>query len=162
MHLQKGFFMIAATEKALNFTLNDQNGHPVSLKDFLGKWVILYFYPKDNTPGCTEEASDFSRLSPQIENGIVIGISPDSSESHRKFIDKHDLSLILLSDPDKQVMKQYRAWGLKKNYGKEYEGVIRSTFLIDPSGMIIRSWKNVRAKGHAEKVVAAFEKLRSS
>ncbi len=141
MTLQKG-------EKAPDFTLKDANGRDVSLSDFKGSWVVLYFYPKDNTSGCTKEAIDFSSLLSEFEGlgAKVIGISPDSEKSHEKFIEKHDLKVLLLSDPSKEVLKAYGAWGKKKNYGREYEGVIRSTFLINPQREIVKSWKNVRVR----------------
>ncbi len=141
MTLQKG-------EKAPDFTLKDANGRDVSLSDFKGSWVVLYFYPKDNTSGCTKEAIDFSSLLPEFQKlgAKVIGISPDSEKSHEKFIEKHDLKVLLLSDPSKEVLKAYGAWGKKKNYGREYEGVIRSTFLINPQREIVKSWKNVRVR----------------
>ena len=138
-------------EKAPAFSLKNQNDELVSLEDFRGKWVILYFYPKDDTPGCTTEACDFSKLAQDV---IVLGVSPDTVASHQKFIAKYDLKVTLLSDPEKVAMKQYGAWGMKKNYGREYEGVIRSTFLIDPSGDLVKSWRNVRAKGHAQRVLS--------
>jgi len=139
-------------EKAPSFSLQNQEGQFVSLEDFRGKWVILYFYPKDDTPGCTTEACDFSKLAGDLEDVVVLGVSPDGITSHQKFVAKYDLKVTLLSDPEKMVLKQYSAWGLKKNYGREYEGVIRSTFLIDPSGRLVKSWRNVRAKGHAQRV----------
>lgn len=141
------------------FELEDSEGMMLSLAAFRGKWVVLYFYPKDNTPGCTIEAVDFTKLQKEIPDVAILGVSPDSSESHKKFIEKQQLSVTLLSDPDKEVLKKYGAWGLKKNYGKEYEGVIRSTFLINPEGEIVKEWKNVKAKGHAAKVFEALSKL---
>ena len=138
------------------FTLKNQDHLSISLEQFKGKWVILYFYPKDCTPGCTTEAADFSRLQSQASDVVILGVSPDFVESHQKFIEKEGLSITLLSDPEKIVLRKYGAWGLKKNYGKECEGVIRSTFLINPDGKVVSSWKNVQAKGHAEKVFEAL------
>ena len=143
---------------AESFKLKNSEGKFVSLEDFRGRWVVLYFYPKDNTPGCTTEAVDFTTLQKEIPEVIILGVSPDSPESHRKFIEKQKLTVTLLSDPNREVLKKYGAWGLKKNYGKEYEGVIRSTFLINPKGEIVKEWKNVKAKGHAARV---FETLAS-
>lgn len=140
-------------EKAPSFSLKNQEGRVVSLEDFRGKWVILYFYPKDDTPGCTTEACDFSTLVGDLEDVVVLGVSPDGITSHQKFVAKYGLRVMLLSDPEKEVLRLYGAWGLKKNYGREYEGVIRSTFLIDPSGGLVKSWRNVRAKGHAQRVL---------
>lgn len=139
-------------KQAQDFTLKDHEGKSVSLSDYKGKWVILYFYPKDDTPGCTTEACDFTRLREGHPDIVILGVSPDSSESHAKFITKHQFNLILLADPEKEVHNLYGTWGIKKNYGKEYEGVIRSTFLINPKGEIVHEWRNVKATGHAERV----------
>ncbi len=146
--------------KAPEFCLPNQDNVEICLRDLKGKWIVLYFYPKDNTPGCTTEAKEFSELLDEFENldAIVIGISPDSPKKHCNFIEKHDLSLTLLSDENKEVLKAYGAWGKKKMYGKEYEGIIRSTFIIDPNQNIVKEYKNVRAKGHAKKV---FEDLKN-
>lgn len=148
-------------DTAPGFNLPDQDDNNVSLEQFKGKWVVLYFYPKDNTPGCTVEAIDFSGFKSELEekNAIVLGVSPDSAKSHRNFISKQSLTITLLSDPNLEVLKNYGAWGIKKNYGKEYEGVIRSTFLIDPDGKIGHAWYNVKAKGHAEKVLQKVGEL---
>ncbi len=142
-------------DKAPDFKLLNQDGNELNLKDFAGKKVILYFYPKDNTPGCITEACEFSELFNDFEqkNAVIIGISPDSVKSHDQFISKFKLKHILLSDPEKEVVKKYGAWGLKKNYGKEYEGLIRSTFVIDEAGKIAAIYKNVKAKDHANKVL---------
>ncbi len=146
-------------QKAPDFCLNDKDGKEVCLKDFQGKWVVLYFYPKDNTPGCTKEAVGFSEELNKIRelNAEVLGISPDSEKSHTKFADKHDLSVTLLSDPDKEVLKSYDVWQLKKMFGREYYGVVRSTFLINPEGNIEKVWKKVRVKGHVEDVVCSLK-----
>lgn len=137
------------------FELLNQDGIKISLKDFIGKKVILYFYPKDNTPGCTIEACDFSEDYEKFseKNAVIIGISPDSVKSHTNFIQKYNLRHILLSDSEKEISRIYGAWGIKKNYGKEYEGIIRSTFVIDEKGKIIKIYKNVKAKNHAQKVL---------
>jgi len=140
--------MIKAGSKAPIFKLLNQDDKIISTKDFTGKWIVLYFYPKDNTSGCTKEACDFtdSHMSYEKLNAVVLGISPDSTESHRNFIMKHSLKINLLSDPDKKVHKAYGAWGKKKNYGKEYEGVIRSTFIISPDGKVAEIWTNVKVR----------------
>jgi len=151
--------MSSSIEKASPFTLKNQDEKEATLEDFYGHWFILYFYPQDDTPGCTTEACDFSQLRSTVEEMQIVGISPDSPESHKRFIDKYQLSIELLSDPDKEVMEAYGVWGLKKNYGREYEGVIRSTFLISPEGEIVYSWKNVKAKGHAQKVIKKLSDL---
>ncbi len=148
-------------QQAPDFTLSNQDGRAVSLRDFREKWVVLYFYPKDNTSGCTLEAKDFTCLVEQFakKNAVVIGVSPDSISSHQKFIAKQELNLNLLSDPDKTALQAYGAWRLKKNYGREYMGVVRSTFLIDPEGVVRQVWDKVRAKGHAEKVLSTLTEL---
>ncbi len=136
------------------FTLKNQDGKSVKLSDLTGKWSVLYFYPKDDTPGCTTEACEFTDGIKAFEklNAAVLGVSPDDTESHRKFIKKHNLKIDLLSDPSHKVMEKYGVWGIKMLYGKESLGVIRSTFLIDPKGNIAYAWPNVKAAGHAEKV----------
>ncbi|EAL5083514.1 thioredoxin-dependent thiol peroxidase [Campylobacter jejuni] len=145
-------------DKAPQFELLNQDEVKIALKDFIGKKVILYFYPKDNTPGCTTEACDFSLNYDKFggKNAVIIGISPDSVASHEKFISKFDLKHILLSDSEKEVAKAYGAWGFKKNYGKEYEGLIRSTFVIDEIGKIAQIYSNVRVKDHALKVLESL------
>ncbi|HET58501.1 MAG TPA: peroxiredoxin [Deltaproteobacteria bacterium] len=137
------------------FTLNNAAGKPVSLPDFAGQWAVLYFYPKDNTGGCTREARDFSALLSEFRklNTAVIGVSPDSESSHARFIERQDISVELLSDPDREVCNLYGVWRKKKMAGREYMGVVRSTFLIDPAGTIEKSWYNVRVNGHAENVL---------
>ena len=140
--------MITAGTEAPDFCLKNQDDKEVSLKDNKDKWIVLYFYPKDNTSGCTKEACDFTELFKDYKklNAVIIGVSPDSTESHRRFIEKQNLGIALLSDPDKKVHKAYGAWGMKKNYGKEYEGVIRSTFIISPEGKIAEAWSKVKVR----------------
>ena len=142
-------------QPAPDFTAQAQNENSISLKDKQGGWLVLYFYPKDNTPGCTTEAKDFSEYADEFQKlgADIIGVSPDSAKSHCKFIDKHDLSIQLLTDPEHKVIKAYGAWRLKKFMGKEYMGVVRSTFLISPNGKIAQVWDKVRVKAHAEKVL---------
>ncbi|ELP9120375.1 thioredoxin-dependent thiol peroxidase [Campylobacter lari] len=142
-------------DKAPVFELLNQDGVKISLSDFLGKKIILYFYPKDNTPGCTTQACEFSQSYDDFlgKNAVIIGISPDSVKSHENFIKKYDLKHTLLSDSEKEICKLYGAWGLKKNYGKEYEGLIRSTFVINEEGNITKIYKNVKAKDHAFEVL---------
>jgi peroxiredoxin Q/BCP len=144
--------------KAPAFALPNQDGRKVALEDLAGQWVVLYFYPRDDTPGCTKEACEFtSHLKPFEKLGAtVIGVSPDSPESHRKFIAKHSLKLELLSDPDHKVLARYGAWGEKSMYGRTYEGVLRSTVLIDPQGKVAWHWPKVKPAGHAR---AVSEKL---
>lgn len=152
MSLEKG-------NKAPEFCLNDKDGKQVCLNDYKGKWVILYFYPKDNTSGCTKEAIGFSEELDNIKglNAEVLGISPDSEKSHTNFTNKHDLKVTLLSDPEKEVLNAYGAWQLKKMYGREYMGVVRSTFLINPEGNIENIWNKVKVKGHVEDVVCTLK-----
>lgn len=146
--------IVEAGKKAPAFTLQDQNENKVALKDLADQWVVLYFYPKDDTPGCTTEACEFTDNLRQFKSldAVVLGVSPDTPAKHQKFIDKYNLKLTLLSDTDKKVMTKFGAFGTKKMYGKEVEGVIRSTYLIDPKGKVAHVWPNVKAKGHAEKV----------
>jgi thioredoxin-dependent peroxiredoxin len=145
---------------APKFTAQNRDGKNISLQDFNDRWVLLYFYPKDNTPGCTTEAIEFSSKLAEFQalNAQIIGISPDSIASHGKFITKYNLAIILLSDPEHQIAEQYEVWQLKKFMGKEYMGIIRSTFLIDPTGNITYIWSNVRVKDHVEKVLAQLNK----
>ncbi len=145
-------------QAAPEFTAPSQSNESVSLQDFQPQWVVLYFYPKDHTPGCTTEAIEFTSQLPQFQalNTQVVGISPDSIASHAKFITKHNLGIILLSDPDHQIAEQYGVWQLKKFMGKEYLGIVRSTFLIDPSGNIAQIWSNVRVKNHVDNVLEAL------
>lgn len=147
-------------DKAPEFEALNQDGVKVSLKDFIGKNVVLYFYPKDNTPGCTTEACEFSANYDQfIKNDtVIIGVSPDSVKSHVGFIAKQNLKHILLSDEDKEISKLYGVWQVKKNYGKEYLGIVRSTFVIGKDGKIVKIYKSVKAKDHAAKVLADLVK----
>lgn len=149
---------------APDFCLPDADEKDVCLSQFKGKWVVLYFYPKDNTPGCTTEAIDFTTLKEKFDkmNAVIVGISADSPRSHCNFRDKHQLTIILLSDPEKKVIQQYGVWQLKKQYGREYYGIVRSTFLIDPDGKIAEKWEKVRVKGHAEKVLETLKEFQSS
>ncbi len=147
--------------KAEDFELLDKDENRVRLSDYKGKWVVLYFYPKDNTPGCTTEAKDFTAYAKEFSKlgAEIIGISPDSPKRHQNFVQKHNLSITLLSDPEHRVLKLYNAWGKKKMYGKEREGVIRTTLLIDPEGNIVRRWDKVKVKGHVEEVLKTLKEL---
>jgi len=148
-------------KRAPSFTLRDANGGKVVLSDLAGQWVVLYFYPKDDTPGCTVEACEFTSGLPNFEklDAVVLGCSPDSPEAHRRFIAKYKLKIKLLSDPDHEVMEKYGAWGEKTNYGKKTTGAIRSTVLIDPAGRVAYHWPTVKAAGHAEQVRAKLAEL---
>jgi peroxiredoxin Q/BCP len=148
-------------KEAPSFILPDQDGQQVRLEDFRGRWVVLYFYPKDDTPGCTTEACDFTHHLKAFEalSAVVFGCSPDDAQSHRRFIQKHNLRLTLLSDPMHEVMERYGAWGKKTLYGRVTEGVIRSTLLIDPSGKVAHHWQKVKAAGHVAQVRQKLEEL---
>ena len=147
--------------KAYDFTLPASNGKNISLSDYKGKAVILYFYPKDATPGCTTEACDFrdSVKKSENEDAVILGISVDSVNSHEKFIEKNDLPFLLLSDENHEVCEKYDVWKLKKNYGKEYMGIERSTFLIDKDQNIVKEWRKVRVDGHVNEVMEELKKL---
>ncbi len=159
--------MIEIGQKAPEFCLPDQNEKEVCLKDFSGKWVVVYFYPKDNTSGCTKEAIDFTEFKSEFDKlgAEIIGISKDSVASHQRFVEKHNLGITLLSDESKEVLKAYGAWGEKKNYGKVTEGTIRSTFIIDPEGIVRYKWNNVKVRqkrktGEVKHVEKVLEKLK--
>lgn len=147
--------MLNIGTQAPDFTLNDQNGHPVSLSDFLGKKVVLYFYPKDNTPGCTRQACAFAGAYNAFrEKGVeVIGISKDSVSSHVKFAEKFDLPFVLLSDPDLTAIKAYGVWQEKKLYGKVSFGVVRTTYVIDEQGFVERVMPKVKPDTNAAEIL---------
>jgi peroxiredoxin Q/BCP len=153
--------MVEINSPAPSFSAPNAQGQRISLSDFAGQWLIFYFYPKDNTSGCTTEAIAFSEKLAEFAalNAKIVGVSPDSETSHGKFIDKHNLTIELISDPDHSIAESYGAWGLKKFMGKEYMGIIRSTFLIDPSGKVAKIWSNVRVKGHVDKVLQSLQGL---
>lgn len=149
---------------APNFTLPDQDGKTHSLSDHSGRWVVLYFYPKDDTPGCTAEACAFRDERDAIAeygNAVVIGISKDSVASHKKFANKHQLNFTLLSDESGETIKAYNAWGQKSMFGKAFMGIIRSTFIIDPSGNIVKEYPKVSPKGHAAQIIKDLNQLQS-
>ena len=151
-------------DKAPPFRLPDENGDSVSLDELKGKWIVLYFYPRDNTPGCTTEAIDFSSSIEDFNamNARVMGVSRDSMLSHRKFIDKKALKVRLLTDAEHEMMEDYGIWQLKKLYGKESMGIVRSTFIIDPEGKIAHLWPKVKVKGHVDEVKAHLKEIASS
>ncbi|MBQ6674485.1 MAG: thioredoxin-dependent thiol peroxidase [Ruminococcus sp.] len=151
--------MLEIGTKAPDFTLLDQNGNEHSLSDYRGKRVILYFYPKDNTSGCTKQACGFAERYPQIteKGAVVLGVSKDSVASHKKFEEKYSLPFTLLSDPEHKVLEAYGAWGEKKNYGKVSMGTIRTTYLIDENGVIIKAAAKVKAADDPENVLKALE-----
>lgn len=143
------------------FTLPRDGGKTVSLDAFKGKNVVLFFYPKDDTSGCTKEAIGFTEHLPQFEaeNTVVIGMSPDPAKKHDKFIEKHDLGVILASDEEKTTLEAYQVWKEKSMYGKKYMGVERSTFLMDADGTIVKIWRKVKVPGHVEEVLDAVKSL---
>lgn len=147
---------VTVGEKAPDFTLPASNGKNISLSDYKGKKVVLYFYPKDMTPGCATQACDFRDYMKEFEevNTVILGVSPDPLDKHEKFIEKHGLPFPLLSDEEKEVAKMYGVWQLKKNFGKEYMGIVRSTFLIDEDGTLVKEWRKVRVKNHVADTLA--------
>lgn len=146
---------------APNFRLQDQDGAWHTLEQYRGKWVVLYFYPKDNTPGCTKQACSFRDNSSKFAalNTQVLGVSTDSVESHVKFAEKFSLSFPLLSDPDHAVAEKYGVWKEKMNYGKKYMGLVRTTFIIDEAGKIAKVFNSVKVDGHEEKVLKALGEM---
>jgi peroxiredoxin Q/BCP len=150
--------MIEKGDKAPDFSLPADDDSVVSLEDFRGKKVVLYFYPKDDTSGCTTQACDLRDSLDRIDEGgaVVLGVSPDPIASHKKFRDKYDLNFPLLSDADHQVAEAYGVWKEKSMYGRKYWGIERSTFIIDEEGTIVEAWRKVRPKGHAEKVTGVL------
>lgn len=150
--------------KAPAFSLQNENELPRTLADFSGKWLVLYFYPKDDTPGCTVEACEFTDHLPKFGklDAVVAGVSPDSPKSHQKFIKKKNLKITLLADEDHAVCEKYGVWQEKSMYGKKFMGVVRTTFLIDPSGKIAHIFEKVKAEGHAEEVRLKLAELQKA
>ncbi len=146
--------MIKVNEKAPDFSLKDRNGNIVNSTDFKDQWMIVYFYPKADTPGCTIEAQDFTAYLEEfkLKNAVILGISNDTEAKLCKFVDKYDLKITLLSDPEHKVIEQFGAWVLKDMYGRAYKGTQRSTFLIKPDGHIAKVWEKVKVNGHAIEV----------
>lgn len=149
---------------APKFDLESDAGERVSLGDFKGKWLVIYFYPRDNTPGCTREAQGFTEAVGRLKKlgAEVVGVSKDSVQSHCGFKEKIGIRFPLLSDPDLAAHKAYGAWGAKTMYGKKVHGTIRSTFLVSPDGKIARAWSSVKVDGHVEKVLAALAEARAN
>ena len=150
--------------KALDFTLPDQNGECHTLSDYHGKWVFLYFYPKDDTPGCTKEACGVRDMFPKFKkmDAIVFGVSADSVVRHKKFAEKYKLPFTLLSDEDKKIINAYGVWAKKKFMGREYMGILRTSFLIDPKGKIAKIYEQVKPDAHAEEVLTDLQVLGSN
>ncbi|MBU7594875.1 thioredoxin-dependent thiol peroxidase [Metabacillus halosaccharovorans] len=146
-----------------NIELVADSGEKASLTDYKGKYVVLYFYPKDMTPGCTTEACDFRDQHQSFAdvNAVIVGVSPDPQEKHRKFKEKHDLPFQLLVDDEHQLAEAFDVWKLKKNFGKEYMGIERSTFIIDPDGKIIKEWRKVKVKDHVEEALNYIREIQS-
>jgi peroxiredoxin Q/BCP len=142
--------------------LPNQDDIEICLRDLKGKWIVLYFYPRDNTPGCTTEACEFTQAAVDFLDldAIVLGVSADSTKKHRNFIEKKNLGITLLSDEETTMMQKYGVWQLKKNYGKEYMGIVRTTYIINPDGIVKALWKKVRVKDHVAKVQEELESLR--
>ena len=153
--------MIKIDDKAPEFCLPNQDDVEICMRDLKGKWIVLYFYPRDNTPGCTTEACEFTTAAPDFSelDAIILGVSADSTKKHRNFIEKKDLKITLLADEDKELCNTFGVWQLKKFMGKEYMGVVRSTFIIDPDGKVAAAWSKVRVKGHVDEVKEKLEEL---
>lgn len=154
--------MLEVGQKATDFSLPDQDGKIHRLSDYKGRWVVLYFYPKDNTPGCTKEACQFRDNLENLKNKgvVVLGVSADSVASHKKFHEKYNLNFALLSDVNKEVIKAYEAWGKKKFMGREFEGILRVTYLINPKGLITKVYPNVDPEIHAREIIQDVEILK--
>jgi peroxiredoxin Q/BCP len=154
--------VIEEGKKAPAFTLKNQDGKPVKLADFAGKNVVLYFYPKDNTPGCTTEACDFRDQHGKLEKAgaVVLGVSPDAEKTHLKFAGKFGLPFTLLADTEHEVSEKYGAWGEKSLYGRKFMGIIRSTFLIGGDGKVAKVWPKVKVAGHVDEVLEAVKSLK--
>ena len=155
--------MIKEGKKAPAFNLESSEGGKVALKDLAGKYAVIYFYPRDNTPGCTVEANDFNKALRKFKarDTVVLGVSKDSIASHCKFADKYKLKFPLLTDPDGKMLEKYGAWGEKNMYGKKSMGIIRSTVLIGPDGKVLKHFPKVRVKGHVDDVLEALDEARS-
>ena len=154
--------MIQEGKKAPSFALESTGGGKTKLADLAGKWVVLYYDPRDMTPGCTTEAQDFRDAADAFRerDAVILGVSKDTLASHQKFIDKHGLGFALLSDPDGKAIEAYGAWGEKNMYGKKSMGIVRTTVLIDPAGKVRKIFPKVRVKGHVDAVLAALDELR--
>jgi thioredoxin-dependent peroxiredoxin len=154
--------MLSVGDQAPGFSLQDQDGVTRSLEDYSGRWLVVYFYPKDDTPGCTKEACGFRDANADLAalDAAVVGVSADSASAHAKFAAKYELNFPLLVDPDKAMLEAYGAWGEKQMYGKRYMGVVRVTYIIDPQGKVAKAWPKVQAEGHADEVRAALEELK--
>ena len=155
--------MLAIGDNAVEFCLPNQDEEEVCLRDIKGSWIVLYFYPKDNTPGCTTEACSFTEAMPEFTDmgAMILGVSPDSPKKHRSFIEKKDLKITLIADEEKELAQGMGVWQLKKFMGREYMGIVRSTFIIDPDGKIAAVWNKVRVKGHVDAVREELSRLQA-
>jgi thioredoxin-dependent peroxiredoxin len=151
--------MVEAGEKAPDFAVKDHEGKTVKLSDFQGKNVVLYFYPKDFTSGCTKESCDFRDRSGEFKNTVILGVSSDTVDSHEDFRHKYNLPFKLLSDPDQEVQKKYGVWGEKSMYGRTYMGTVRTTYLIGKDGKVAKVWNKVKVDGHVDEVLEATKSL---
>ena len=161
-HKLEALIMIDIGMKVPVFETTNEKGHAVSYpSDFKDKHVVLYFYPKDNTPGCTIEAKEFSEKKSVFESldTVILGVSKDSESSHQRFCEKQGLEITLLSDPDMSIIQPYGVWQEKKNYGKTYMGIVRTTYLIHKEGYVVKSWKHVKVKGHVGAVLDEVKAL---
>ena len=154
--------MLKINTKAPILNLDSTNGKLYSLKDSIGKYVVLYFYPKDDTPGCTIETNDFNKLLAKFKklNCQIYGISKDNIKSHNKFKEKYKIKFDLLADDEIKIVKSYKVWAKKKFMGKEFMGIVRSTFLIDTKGKIVKTWSNVKVKDHAQEVLDTLKNIK--
>jgi peroxiredoxin Q/BCP len=156
--------MLEVGTKVEDFCLPNQDNVEICLRDLAGKWIVLYFYPKASTPGCTTQACDFTNALPEFSDmdAVILGVSGDSVKKLKNFAEKKELEITLLSDEEHKVLEQFGVWQLKKNYGREYMGIVRSTFIIDPDGIIRAKWEKVKVKGHVEEVKAKLKELQNS
>lgn len=161
--LKKGNYMLKIDDKAPEFCLPNQDDIEICLRDIKGKWIVLYFYPRDSTPGCTTEACEFTEAAPDFSSldAIIIGVSADTTKKHRSFIEKQNLGITLLSDESTNMMQEYGVWQMKKNYGKEYMGIVRTTLIINPDGVVKAVFENVRVKEHVAKVKEELERVQA-
>ena len=151
--------LIEPGKKAPAFALKDAQGQTHRLSQYSGQWVVLYFYPKDNTSGCTKQACQFRDAKKQYDkaDAVILGVSPDDKKSHTKFIEKFDLPFTLLADPEKKMLEKYGVWQEKSMYGRKYMGVVRTTYLIDPAGKVVKRWDKVKVADHEKDVLAAIK-----
>jgi len=155
--------MLEIGKKAPEFCLPNQDDVEICSRDLKGKWVVLYFYPRDNTPGCTTEACEFTAAEPEFDDldAIILGVSADTTKKHRSFIEKKELGITLLSDVSTEMMQEFGVWQLKKNYGKEYMGIVRTTLIINPDGVLEALWEKVRVKEHVKNVQEKLTELQA-